>query len=382
MMPHAAVSIGLTWNSEILHFQQLEKVGLSVVSRRLEQDGDRIQAWPERILKLLFATLILAGTEEALAQVARPVVCDLLITAVNSDNVAQAREAIHSGCPVSTPLDASGATALTWSQSLAMTRALIAEGADVNQVGILRESALGVAAFHGNLDIVNALLAAGAHANEPGTWECGPLCEALSSSSPTAPQIVHVLLATQAAPDATNCFHVSALFKAVQVGRSQMVADLLAAGAIPNTYETNHGDPLILVATATGKLDIVQALLGAGAHPDWPNPRSCRSALHVAASAGNLVLVQLLVSHGADVMATDNGGWTAGAVAHNAGHADVAAFLEQHGAPLQGVARSDCVNEADTREAFYAWNEARRRTREPSCAAVTQAVPRPAGGQR
>jgi ankyrin repeat protein len=306
----------------------------------------------------------------------------VLITAVNSDNVAQAQAAIHNGCPIGTALDGSGATALTWSQSLAMTRMLLAEGADANQVGNLKESALGVAAFHGNIEMVNALLAAGAHPNVPGTWECGPLCEAISSSSPAAPQIVQRLLAAQASPDETNCFHVSALFKAVQVGRSAMVTDLLTVKAEPNIYETTRGDPLIVVATGTGKQDIVAALLNAHANPNWPNPRSCRSALHVAAAAGNLALVQLLVSHSADTSATDNGGVTARGLAQSGGHADVAAFLATRGAALQGIPNSDCVNEANTPEAVRAWNAARQRTREPMCADVTHAVPRPQGSGR
>lgn len=240
----------------------------------------------------------------------------------------------------------------------------------------------GAAAFHGNLDVVKTLLAAGARANEPGTWDCGPLCEAMGSSSPAALEVFHVLLAATVPPDGTNCFHASALFKAVQMGRPQIITDLLAAHATPNTYETTRGDPLILVATGTGRVDNVQALLAAGADANWPNPRSCQSALHVAAVAGNVAMVQLLVAHGADVSVTDNGGVTARAAALSKGHPDVAAFLEQRGAPIQGVARTDCVDEVVNREAFLAWSEARQRTRDPVCASVAAALHRSSGGHR
>jgi uncharacterized protein len=353
-----------------------------VLSRSVKGDELSLARGQLLIFTLLAAVAALAGAEAALAQTARPVTCDLLITAVNQDNVAKAHEAIDNGCAVSTRLDGGGATALVWSQSLAMTRALLAEGADVNQLTDQRESALGAAAFHGNLDIVNTLLAAGANANVPGTWECGPLCEAISSSSPARLQVVHVLLAAHASPDATNCFHVSALFKAVQIGRSEIVTDLLEVGAASNTYETSRGDPLIVVAAATGKVDNVQALLGAGAHVNWPNPRSCRSALHAASTAGNLAMVQLLVANGAEVSVTDNGGVTARGAAQSADYPDVAAFLAQRGAPAQGVARIDCVNEVLNRDAFLAWKEARQRTREPVCAAVATAIPRPSGIRR
>lgn len=353
-----------------------------MVCRHLERATDACPTQAARRIAFpVSVMLFLGGSAVSFGQGPRPVSCDQLITSVNTDDAAGVKVAIQAGCPVSTPLDGSGATALQWSQSLAMTRTLIAAGADVNQVSNLGGSALDNAAFHGNLDIVNALLAAGARPNGPGTWECGPLCEALSSSSATAPQVVHVLLAAHASPDETNCYHVSALFKAVQVRRSSMVADFLAAHANPNVYETFHGDSMILVAAAGGNGEIVQSLLASGAHPDWPNPRSCRTALYAAAAAGNLAIVQLLVAHGADVNATDSGGLTARGVARSSGHADIEAFLAQRGVPAAVTPRTDCVNEVDTPQAFHAWNEARARTREPICATLTHSNPQPSGSR-
>jgi ankyrin repeat protein len=346
----------------------------------IRAEESHVAAFKRSALAVVGAILLITA-KVALSDAPRPPVCDLLITAVQSDDAAKALDVINRGCPVDARLDGSGATALMWSQSVNMTRTLIRAGSDVSKSADNGATALGNAAFHGSLDILNVLLSAGANPNIAGTYECGPLCEAMSGSVAMRMDIVKILLGHHADPNVPDCFNATAPFKALRLKQLALLQAVLAAGGNPNWYETTNGNPLIIVAAAESDSSFLEAILNAGANANWPNVRSCRTALHAAAVAGNVRAVNALLAKGADPKATDTGGQTALGTARDAGHPEVAALFEARGAPAAGVPRDDCVNSVDSHEAWLAWNAARARARVPVCAALPSSM-RPLPGVR
>jgi ankyrin repeat protein len=304
------------------------------------------------------------------AQSSMPTACGGLIAGVNEDSIPKADSAVRSGCPVNSRLDGGGATALMWSKSAAMTQWLLSVGANADQRSDGGENALGPAAWRGDLASIRLLIAAGARADATSTWVCGALCEAVSSSNTNNLDIVKALLAAGAPPNAANCFNATALFTAAGTKKREMLAVLLDGGGAANRYDTTHGDTLLIVAAGSGDPQIIEMLVRAGGDPNWPNPQSCRTPLHAAAARGKISAVQTLAALGADLRATDSGGLTARGVAQHEGQTEVAAFLSSRGIPPEGVPRTDCVNLADLPAAAKAWAQARAWTRAPRCAEV------------
>jgi ankyrin repeat protein len=158
----------------------------------------------------------------------------------------------------------------------------------------------------------------------------------------------------------------SALADVIQQGQSQLIQQLLQAGAEVNAPQNDGSTPLLwavhqvdeeLVAALLRReadpdltnnfgaaplaeaarlvnLNLVQLLLDAGADPDIANPDG-QTPLMLAASNGAVDIARLLVEHGADVNVVEQ--WTGQtalmwATARN--HADMAQFLIASGADV------------------------------------------------
>ncbi|MBD1891287.1 ankyrin repeat domain-containing protein [Coleofasciculus sp. FACHB-SPT9] len=145
-----------------------------------------------------------------------------------------------------------------------IVKALLKAGAEVNPTAWDVPVPLVVAAKHGQLKIVRALIAAGAEVNKCG-WDC----------------------------------EYTPLGMAVERGQVEIVRALLEAGVNPRGGRSC--DTSLALAAANGDIEIMQLLLKAGVDINYP--KGDYTALMAAANNGQFKMVQMLVEAGADVNA-------------------------------------------------------------------------------
>jgi len=167
----------------------------------------------------------------------------------------------------------------------------IAAGADINQSGELGATALSIAAFRGNAEMVRLLLDAG------GTFEITVFHTAIAESNDDT-EIVQVFLdhGVEIDQKADRGNGHTALMYAAEFGHIEVGKLLLSNGADINTVD-NFNDP----------------------------------ALNVAAFHGQLEFARMLIEMGAELNLRGFGGRTALGHATSQGHEDVAAFLREVG---------------------------------------------------
>jgi ankyrin repeat protein len=155
-------------------------------------------------------------------------------------------------------------------QSMEMVVLFLDRGADVNlhfepHYSHDADTHLKAAVATGRLDLVQRLLRAGAHVNDPEPGR---------------------------AP--------SALQFAVGTGRIDLVQLLLAAGAdVHAPPQHTFGRTALQAAAGAGNIAVVRLLLSHGADVNTPGEKHGGTALKLAASEDNVEMTQLLISHGA-----------------------------------------------------------------------------------
>ncbi|SUU90734.1 cytochrome c [Aminobacter aminovorans] len=122
---------------------------------------------------------------------------------------------------------------------------------------------------------------------------------------------------------------VTALYIACETGNAALAELLVKRGADVNLPVSWQRTPLY-AANKAGFADIVTLLLGHGADPN--QLAKGQTPLHVAAEAGCLACVTSLVEAGAEVNALTSNGSPPIHLAKLAGHDDVVAYLNSHGA--------------------------------------------------
>lgn len=128
------------------------------------------------------------------------------------------------------------------------------------------------------------------------------------------------------------------LMIAAQLGDSEMVDALLAAGADPVSRD-GAGTPVLVFAAGRGDPDVVGALLAAGANPVDPDGTAW-TALHAAAFNGHDSVVALLLDHGASAGAEDDRGLSPLVAAAQVGHTSTARLLLDAGADVDQETRT------------------------------------------
>jgi len=141
---------------------------------------------------------------------------------------------------------------------------LLAERADPNAAGPDGTTAVMYAAANSDLDLVHALIKAGANVK------------------------------------LQNQFGTSAITEASIIGSAPIIDALLKAGADPNTKNPDGETPLMEAARA-GKLDAANRLLDAGADVNAKENWGGQSAIMWAAAQSQPEMIKLLASRGADV---------------------------------------------------------------------------------
>ena len=126
------------------------------------------------------------------------------------------------------------------------------------------------------------------------------------------------------ATDGFTALHLAAFFGKLEAART-----LLDAGAVVDTYGRNAFANQPLHAAAAGRhIEVCRLLLGVGADVEATQHGGYRP-LHEAAASGDIELTELFLSAGADPLATTDEGRTAADLAEAAGHVDLARRLRE-----------------------------------------------------
>ena len=187
-------------------------------------------------LRVLLATVLaaLALAQPAHAQLPDPVRFGVRM---ESGDIAQAREWLDAGLEPDFIADriGTGLMIAAWEGNIPLMELFVARGADVNKANETGEQALLHAAWRGNLDAVKWLLAHGAQVNrEPLQW--------------------------------------TALHYAVFAGREEIVQYLIGLGADINARSAN-GSSVLMMAVYEGREELARKLVGLGADRSIKNDR-------------------------------------------------------------------------------------------------------------
>ncbi|KDO31978.1 hypothetical protein SPRG_03194 [Saprolegnia parasitica CBS 223.65] len=126
-------------------------------------------------------------------------------------------------------------------------------------------------------------------------------------------------------PDARKLYARTPLHEAALYGHADVVAVLLAHGALVASHTTRGRTPLMYAARG-GHLDVLDLLLAAGANINDQSETGL-TALYEAAKHGRADAVRRLLSHGANVHASSHTRHTPLHIAIGEGHVEVADLL-------------------------------------------------------
>ncbi len=148
-------------------------------------------------------------------------------------------------------------------RDLAAVRALLRQGGDVNAAQGDGMTALHWAATHGDAELAEVLLVAGA--NVRATSRLGRVTPLhVASQNGTGP-VVRALLARGADASAATGTGATPLMLAAQAGQPDAVTALLDAGADVNAVESAHGQSALMFAAAGDRAEVVRLLISRGA---------------------------------------------------------------------------------------------------------------------
>jgi ankyrin repeat protein len=178
----------------------------------------------------------------------------------------------------------------------AVQKALQQHG-DANEADPDGTSALHWAALEDRLDIVEALLAAGAKPNVTNDYGRTPLAVALDHAN--AP-ITEALLKGGADPRMRLPGMGTALIAAARTGSAAVINLLLNTGVNPNELEPNTGQTALIWAAAEGHAEAVKALIDGNADISLHTGKG-QTVMFFAVRKGNIAVVDALLTAGADI---------------------------------------------------------------------------------
>lgn len=207
---------------------------------------------------------------------------------------------------------------------------LVHQGVPVDQRGgSMDETALMIAARHGNLGMVKTLLEAGADINARSKYNDTPLTAATYFCHPN---VAFFLIEHGADVNAKNSgFGSSPIMLATDCNDIEVMRALIKRNA--NVNESNKAGATALTSAAVkGRLEGAKLLLEAGADVNHSNLK-VGSPLYEAAQQGNDAIVTLLLEKGADVnYQSKYNGWTPLMIAVAEKHESTASLLIKAGA--------------------------------------------------
>ncbi|KAK2773614.1 heat shock protein sti1 (tetratricopeptide), partial [Colletotrichum kahawae] len=202
--------------------------------------------------------------------------------------------------------------------------------AGVDPLDADRCTPLHLASRNGHLEVVSALLAAGADVRAEESFDATPLPGA-ARNGPA--EIARVLIAAGAVVDAPNRDCGTALHVGARRGMEGVVGVLLGAGANPATRDAG-GDTPLHDAARGGHEGVVMRLLETGMVSIEALNANDFTPLSVAARHGREAIVRMLVEQGADVDSLSNEYCTPLHQAASEGHDGVVRILIAAGADV------------------------------------------------
>jgi uncharacterized protein len=213
----------------------------------------------------------------------------------------------------------------------ARVQELLSQGTRIDQLRWPNdETSLMIAARRGDLDIVKALLNAGADINTKNRFGDTALTKAVYKGHT---DVVQVLLDAGASTEVAWNRGETPLFEAAQRGYDGIVKALIDKGANANYRSSRNGWTPLMIAVAEGHSTTASILLGAHADVNLTNKKG-RSALMFASWYGNKEIAATLLQAGADpnIIPNDKDGMTALMSAASKGNKDIVILLLENGA--------------------------------------------------
>lgn len=216
-----------------------------------------------------------------------------------------------------------------WGGSLDMVRWLLSEGASLDDVDIVGNTALLYAVYGGHRDVVNELISRGRSLQERNSKNHTALLQAACGGHL---HLVGWLLEQGFSLDEADHDGNTSLLFAAWGGHLDLIHFLLKNGS--SLYEQNHnGHSIFLSAANGGRVEIVEWLLTQGFSLSETNNNG-DTALLLAAYGGHKHLVKRLLQLGATLNDKNACGFTPLLSAANGGQLEMADWLLQHGAKL------------------------------------------------
>jgi len=224
--------------------------------------------------------------------------------AIAAHDMAAVRKMLAADRSLARSTDAAGSTALmqsAYAGTLEIMEALLAAGADVKASNRRKATALHWAIS----DPVKVKLLLMKGADVDAKTIDGRTALHAAAMLPMGARVVKLLLEVGADVDARSITGTTPLFGAVAANAKNTLI-LLDHGAAPNIASQTGATPLMVARTS----DVVWLLVAKGADVNARSKRG-ETALAAAAGRGDVESVKLLLSKGADINATDYRGYTA-----------------------------------------------------------------------
>jgi uncharacterized protein len=185
------------------------------------------------------------------------------------------------------------------SGDLPEVRTSLRQHSDANQTEPDGTTPLHWAVQQDRLDIVEALISAGANVNAKNRYGITPLVLAATTGNAS---VTAALLKAGADVRVSVPETGSVLITAARTGNPEVVKLLLAAGADVNFSERYSGQTPLMWAAAEGHSEAVKALIAGGANVE-AKARDMKTALFFAVRRGDMNSVSALLAAGADINA-------------------------------------------------------------------------------
>jgi ankyrin repeat protein len=209
---------------------------------------------------------------------------------------------------------------------LEVVAALIKAGADINLPSNKGDTPINMAAFKGHRDVVEALINAHADLNQAGNNGFTPINSAAILGHL---EIVEDLIKAHANINQANNNGFTPINSAAHEGHQEVVKAFIKAGAALNQANDNGFTP-INSAAYVGHLEAVKALIKAGADINLAAKVSGYTPINSAAFSGHLEIVKALIIAGADITLANKTGFTPIRSAIYAGHLDIVKALYEY----------------------------------------------------